>query len=360
MQQLNELQTNTLAKIHQAQTLQDLEALRLDILGKSGALTALLKGLSTLSGEERSKQGAALNVVKQAIMDALTHKKEILESEALEQQLAKERIDVSLSPNPEEKGGIHPTNKTMEELIHLFLQMGFSVAEGPDIEDDFNNFTALNIPLDHPARQDHDTFYLKGEVNGNPGVLRTHTSPVQIRTMTTQKPPIRIISPGHAFRADYDMTHTPMFHQIEGLVIDRHIHMGHLKHTVLHFLRAYFGLENLSVRFRPSFFPFTEPSAEMDIQCDRSKGSLKLGEGTDWLEVGGGGMVHPNVLRNCGIDPAEYQGFAFGFGLERLTMLKHGIPDLRDFFEADTRWLKHYGFDTFDIPSALYAAKGDK
>lgn len=358
MENLNELQQQALIKIASANSLQVLELVRTDLMGKSGSLTRLMKSLSELSPEERSAKGSYLNALKQIVATSLSQKKEALEQQALNAQLEKERIDVSLSPLREEQGSIHPNSNTIEELTHLFLDMGFAVAEGPDVEDDFNNFTALNIPLDHPARQEHDTFYVQGKVGGSPGVLRTHTSPVQIRTMVHHKPPIRIIVPGRAFRADYDMTHTPMFHQIEGLVIDKHIHMGHLKHTMMHFLRTYFGMDKLSIRFRPSFFPFTEPSAEVDIQCDRSKGSLKVGEGSDWLEVAGCGMVHPQVLKNCGIDPNVYQGFAFGCGLERITMLKHGIADLRKFFECDIRWLSHYGFDALDIPSSLYKAGG--
>ncbi len=356
MQDVNKLKDDALKAIHSAQTLQTLEDIRVEVLGKNGFLTTLMKGLGGLSPEERSQKGASLNASKEIIMEAWNAKKAALATEALNQQLAQEHIDMSLPPLPEEKGGIHPISKTIEELMHIFLQMGFDVAEGPDIEDDFNNFTALNIPLDHPARQEHDTFYVKGHIKGNPGVLRTHTSPVQVRTMTSQKPPIRIISPGRVYRADYDMTHTPVFHQIEGLVIEKDIHMGHLKFTILNFLRAYFGIKDLNIRFRPSFFPFTEPSAEIDMQWNRTTG--KLGEGSDWLEIGGCGMVHPHVLENCGIDSTQYQGFAFGCGIERLTMLKYSIPDLRNFFETDIRWLHHYGFDAFDIPSLLSLQRG--
>jgi phenylalanyl-tRNA synthetase alpha chain len=269
----------------------------------------------------------------------------------MERRLEAERIDVTLPARPERVGRIHPISQTLDEMIAIFGEMGFTVAEGPDIEDDWHNFTALNIPPEHPARQMHDTFYLPDQDGGVPTVLRTHTSPVQVRTMTAQKPPIRIVAPGRTYRSDYDMTHTPMFHQIEGLAIDTDIHMGHLKGCLMEFARAFFDIDDLPVRFRPSFFPFTEPSAEMDIGCSRAGGELKLGNHGDWLEILGCGMVHPKVLEMCGIDSSRWQGFAFGMGIERPAMLKYGIPDLRTFFEADTRWLKHYGFLPLDIPN---------
>ena len=250
-------------------------------------------------------------------------------------------------------GHIHPISQTIDEIVAIFGEMGFVVAEGPHIEEDFYNFTALNIPPEHPARQEHDTFYLPERPDGTRLVLRTHTSPVQIRTMLAQKPPIRIIVPGRTFRCDHDATHSPMFHQVEGLVIDRTTHMGHLKGCLIEFCRAFFGVDDLPVRFRPSYFPFTEPSAEVDIGCSRAGGELKIGAGGDWLEILGSGMVHPQVLKNCGIDPAEYQGFAFGMGIERVAMLKYGIPDLRTFYDSDLRWLRHYGFLPLDIPSLV-------
>jgi phenylalanyl-tRNA synthetase alpha chain len=247
----------------------------------------------------------------------------------------------------------HPNSQTLDEIVAIFGEMGFRVAEGPDIEDDFHNFTALNIPPEHPARQMHDTFYIEGRDGSGPGgmVLRTHTSPVQIRAMKATQPPLRVIAPGRTYRCDSDMTHSPMFHQVEGLVVDEHTHMGHLKGCLIEFCRAFFGVADLPVRFRPSYFPFTEPSAEVDIGCSRAGGELKLGAGGDWLEILGCGMVHPKVLQLSGVDPARYQGFAFGMGIERIAMLKYGIPDLRTFYEADLRWLRHYGFSAFDVPS---------
>jgi phenylalanyl-tRNA synthetase alpha chain len=258
--------------------------------------------------------------------------------------------------SPGAMGRIHPISQTIDEIIAIFGEMGFVVAEGPHIEDDFYNFTALNIPPEHPARQEHDTFYLPERADGSRLVLRTHTSPVQVRTMLKQKPPIRIIVPGRTFRCDHDATHSPMFHQVEGLVIDRTTHMGHLKGCLIEFCRAFFDVDDLPVRFRPSYFPFTEPSAEVDIGCSREGGELKIGAGGSWLEILGSGMVHPQVLRNCGIDPDEYQGFAFGMGIERVAMLKYGIPDLRTMYDSDIRWLRHYGFVPLDIPSPVRGA----
>jgi phenylalanyl-tRNA synthetase alpha chain len=270
---------------------------------------------------------------------------------ALNARLATERIDVSLPPRPEQRGFIHPISQVMDELTAIFGEMGFAVAEGPDIEDDFYNFGALNIPPEHPARQEHDTFYLPDRADGAKMVLRTHTSPVQIRTMQKTTPPIRIIAPGRTYRSDHDATHSPMFHQVEGLVIDEKTHMGHLKGCLIEFCRAFFGVDDLPVRFRPSYFPFTEPSAEVDIGCTRKGGELTIGAGDDWLEILGSGMVHPRVLENCGIDSTKYQGFAFGMGIERIAMLKYGIPDLRTFYDSDLRWLKHYGFVPLDVPT---------
>ncbi|MDE1932262.1 MAG: phenylalanine--tRNA ligase subunit alpha, partial [Alphaproteobacteria bacterium] len=270
----------------------------------------------------------------------------------LNARLTQERVDVTLPVDAATAGRIHPVSQTIDEIVAIFGAMGFVVAEGPHIEDDFHNFTALNIPPEHPARQEQDTFYLAATAaDGSRKVLRTHTSPVQIRTMLRQKPPIRIIVPGRTFRSDHDATHSPMFHQVEGLIIDRATHMGHLKGCLIDFCRAYFGMADLPVRFRPSYFPFTEPSAEVDIGCSREGGGLKIGAGADWLEILGCGMVHPKVLRNCNIDPDTYQGFAFGMGIERIAMLKYGIPDLRTFYDSDLRWLRHYGFVPLDVPT---------
>jgi phenylalanyl-tRNA synthetase alpha chain len=342
---LDMLRASIEAAIAEAADLRALDAVRVSVLGKSGQVTALLKGLGALPAEERRARGAEVNVLKGDIERVLEMRRVALEAFTLDARLAAERMDVSLPPRPfaptgPETGSIHPISRTMEELIALFGAMGFAVAEGPDIEGDWHNFSALNIPEHHPARQDHDTFYLTAPEGGRRPVLRTHTSPVQIRTMLTQEPPIRVIVPGRTWRADHDATHSPMFHQVEGLVIGRDITMGHLKGTLIDFLRAFFGIADLPVRFRSSYFPFTEPSMEVDIGWSRKTG--ELGQGGDWLEILGSGMVHPKVLANCGLDPRVWQGFAFGMGIERITMLKHGIPDLRPFYEADLRWLRHY------------------
>jgi phenylalanyl-tRNA synthetase alpha chain len=345
------LKGEALQAIGAASDMAALEEIRVAVLGKKGRLTALMKDLGGLAPDERKARGAALNAVKDEISALLDARKLDLQAAGLRARLEAERVDVTLPVRPEAEGRLHPISQTVDELVAIFADMGFTVAEGPDIEGDFYNFTALNIPPEHPARQMHDTFYLPDAADGTKRVLRTHTSPVQIRTMMAQKPPIRIIAPGRTYRSDYDQTHTPMFHQIEGLVIDESTHMGHLKGCLIEFCRAFFDVDDLPVRFRPSFFPFTEPSAEVDIGCLRSGGELKIGAYGDWLEILGCGMVHPKVLENCGIDSTRYQGFAFGMGIERLAMLKYGIPDLRTFFEADLRWLRHYGFLPLDMPS---------
>jgi phenylalanyl-tRNA synthetase alpha chain len=360
MESLESARADWLRQITAASSLDALEQIRVAALGRNGQVTGLLKGLGALAPDERKARGAAVNGLKEAIESALGEARDRLERASLDQRLAQERIDVTLPVKAESDGRIHPISQTIDELIAIFGEMGFTVAEGPHIEDDFYNFTALNIPPEHPARQEQDTFYLAGPEGGRPEarkVLRTHTSPVQIRTMQAQKPPIRIIVPGRTFRSDHDATHSPMFHQVEGLVIDRHIHMGHLKGCLIEFCRAFFDIDDLPVRFRPSYFPFTEPSAEVDIGCSREGGGLKIGAGADWLEILGSGMVHPKVLANCGVDPAEFQGFAFGVGIERIAMLKYGIPDLRTFYESDLRWLRHYGFAALDQPSLITGAR---
>ncbi|MEX0815574.1 MAG: phenylalanine--tRNA ligase subunit alpha [Dongiaceae bacterium] len=334
-----------------ARTVVALEEVRVAALGRKGEVTGLVKGLGALPPDERRAAGARLNELKEDIAAAIEARRAELAEADLESRLAGERVDVTLPARPEATGRLHPISQTIDETIAIFGEMGFRVAEGPDIEDDFHNFTALNMPPEHPARQMHDTFYLAEKPDGTRRLLRTHTSPVQIRTMQATPPPLRVIAPGRTYRCDSDMTHTPMFHQIEGLVIDETTHMGHLKGCLIEFCRAFFGIADLPVRFRPSFFPFTEPSAEVDIGCSRSGGELRIGAGGDWLEILGCGMVHPKVLEMCGIDPARYQGFAFGMGIERIAMLKYGIPDLRTFFEADLRWLRHYGFSALDVPS---------
>ena len=342
-QQLQQWQT----EIQASQSLRDLEELRVRLLGKSGEITSLLKTLGSLAPEERKEKGAEINHLKLVITDTIERRKAQLEEADLAERLLKEKVDVTLSIRPESIGSIHPISQVMKEIIAYFSNFGFDIASGPEIDDEDHNFSALNMPDHHPARQSHDTFYLMPDESGIRKLLRTHTSTVQIRTMRQQQPPLRILAPGRVYRNDYDATHTPMFHQMEGLVVDKGINFGHLKGTVVDFCKHFFENENLKFRFRPSFFPFTEPSAEMDIGCDRSGGGIKFGQGDDWLEIFGCGMVHPDVLKNCGIDPEEYQGFAFGFGVDRFAMLKYGIPDLRSMFESDGRWLSHYGFSPF-------------
>lgn len=347
---LDALKDELLSQVNAAGDLAALEEVRVTALGKKGRITGFMKELGGLSPDERRERGQQLNALKDEIAAAIDGRKADLARAHLEARLQAERIDVTLPIRPETEGRIHPISQTIDEMVAIFAEMGFSVAEGPDVEDDFHNFTALNFPPGHPARDMHDTFYLP-DAGDKKMLLRTHTSPVQVRTMLNKKPPIRIIAPGRTYRSDYDMTHTPMFHQIEGLVIDEATHMGHLKGCLIEFCRAFFDVDDLPLRFRPSFFPFTEPSAEVDIGCSRKGGELKLGNYGDWLEILGCGMVHPNVLEACGIDSTKYQGFAFGMGIERVAMLKYGIPDLRTFFEADLRWLKHYGFVPLDVPS---------
>ncbi|CAO3377000.1 phenylalanine--tRNA ligase subunit alpha [Azospirillum argentinense] len=347
---LDALKDELLSQVNAAGDLAALEEVRVTALGKKGRITGFMKELGGLSPDERRERGQQLNALKDEIAAAIDGRKADLARAHLEARLRAERIDVTLPVRPETEGRIHPISQTIDEMVAIFAEMGFSVAEGPDVEDDFHNFTALNFPPGHPARDMHDTFYLP-DAGDKKMLLRTHTSPVQVRTMLNKKPPIRIIAPGRTYRSDYDMTHTPMFHQIEGLVIDEATHMGHLKGCLIEFCRAFFDVDDLPLRFRPSFFPFTEPSAEVDIGCSRKGGELKLGNYGDWLEILGCGMVHPNVLEACGIDSTKYQGFAFGMGIERVAMLKYGIPDLRTFFEADLRWLKHYGFVPLDVPS---------
>ena len=349
--QIAELRTAIVGEVEAAGDLAALDAVRVEALGKKGRITERLKTLGALPAEERKAAGQALNVLKNEIEAAIAQRQDVLKLAERSARLASEKLDVTLPALARPAGHLHPISQTIEELTQIFAEMGFSVAEGPEIEDDFHNFTALNMPPDHPARQMHDTFYLSPAADGTTRVLRTHTSPVQVRTMMDMKPPIRIIAPGRTYRSDYDMTHTPMFHQVEGLVIDQSTHMGHLRGCLTEFLRAFFQIDDLPLRFRPSFFPFTEPSAEVDIGCSRKGGELKLGNFGDWLEILGCGMVHPKVLEMCGIDSTRYQGFAFGMGIERIAMLKYGIPDLRTFFESDLRWLRHYGFAFLDQPS---------
>jgi len=376
---LSALKDELTAAASGAADLAALEEVRVRALGKKGAITERMKGLGAMEPDARKAAGQALNAIRDAVNAAIEARKGALEDAELDRRLATETIDITLPVRPEREGRIHPISQTIDEVVSIFGEMGFTVAEGPDIEKDWYNFTALNIPPDHPARQMHDTFYLAATDGGrptNPAVgggaaagggegavssgddkdaggwlLRTHTSPVQVRYMEVVEPPIRILVPGRTYRCDSDLTHTPMFHQFEGLVVDETTHMGHLKGCLIEFCRAYFEVDDVPVRFRPSHFPFTEPSAELDIGCSHTRDGIKIGEGDDWLEILGCGMVHPKVLANCGIDPERYQGFAFGMGTERIAMLKYGIPDLRTFFDADLRWLRHYGFVPLEVPS---------
>ena len=351
MKEWEDQKTKLVASIHSTSTLDELEDIRITALGKKGTITGLMKSLGSLDPDKRKEAGQLLNAIKEEVASAIDVRKVTMEDAALETQLHRDRVDVTLPVRPESNGSIHPITQTIDELTAIFCEMGFIVADGPHIESDYYNFSALNIPPEHPARQEQDTFYLPPDETGTPRVLRTHTSPVQIRTMEKTTPPIKIIVPGRTFRSDHDATHSPMFHQVEGLVIDKTSHMGHLKGCLIDFCRAFFGVDDLPVRFRPSYFPFTEPSAEVDIGCTRAGGEFRIGKGDDWLEILGSGMVHPRVLSGCGINPDEYQGIAFGMGIERIAMLKYGIPDLRPFYDTDIRWLKHYGFVPLDLPT---------
>jgi len=350
-EQISSLKDGISADVHAASDLDGLEAIRVAALGKKGSVSGLMKSLGGMSPDERKVMGPALNSLKGEVADLIAARKSVLEDAALDARLAGERLDVSLPASPHANGSVHPISQVMDEISEIFASLGFDVAEGPDIENDFHNFTALNIPEEHPARQDHDTFYLQANEQGERKVLRTHTSPVQIRTMMSKEPPIRIIAPGRTYRSDSDATHTPMFHQVEGLVIDKDTHLGHLKGTLEAFLKAFFEVDAVTLRLRPSYFPFTEPSMEVDVQCSFEGGMVKIGDGNDWLEILGSGMVNTKVLEACNLDPTVYQGFAFGCGIDRLAMLKYGMNDLRAFFDADLRWLRHYGFRALDLPT---------
>lgn len=353
MSNLEQLEKEISSAIDTATDEQALEAVRVAALGKKGSISELLKNLGAMSAEERQVAGPALNGLKNRVGEALNAKKETLRKAAIAERLKHETVDVTLPvhPSPSISGRIHPISQVIDEITAIFSDMGFSVAEGPDIETDYYNFTALNFPEGHPAREMHDTFFFNPDEKGERKVLRTHTSPVQIRTMEKQQPPIRIVIPGKTYRMDSDATHSPMFHQLEGLVIDKKTTIANLMWTLEEFCKTFFEVPSVKMRFRPSFFPFTEPSMEVDIQCDRSGSEVKFGEGNDWLEILGCGMVHPNVLKNAGLDPDVYQGFAWGIGIDRIAMLKYGMPDLRAFFDTDVRWLDHYGFRPLDIPT---------
>ncbi|HEX8574319.1 MAG TPA: phenylalanine--tRNA ligase subunit alpha [Allosphingosinicella sp.] len=380
MADLEQLSGELLARIAAAPDLAAIEAERVSALGKQGQITQLLKTLGGMTPEQRQSEGPRIHALREKVAEAITERKSALELEALERRLATERLDMTLPVVAPAQGSVHPVSQVMDELAEIFADMGFSIATGPEIEDDWHNFTALNFPPDHPARAMHDTFYLRqpdrrpagsrdlGEESlggsprdpglrrddgssGEPMLLRTHTSPVQIRSMMAQKPPLYIIAPGRTYRSDSDATHTPMFHQVEGLVIDRGIHLGHLKWTLETFLKAFFERDDIVLRLRPSYFPFTEPSAEVDVGYTMAKGRRVLGGTEGWMELLGSGMVHPRVIANCGLDPDEWQGFAFGCGIDRLAMLKYGMDDLRAFFDGDLRWLRHYGFAALDVPT---------
>ncbi len=353
MSDLESLKTSLLTEIDAATDEAAIEAVRVNALGKKGSISELLKTLGKMTPEERQTRGAAINALKSEIADKIADKKAELKEAAINARLAAETVDVSLPvrQSPAEIGRIHPISQVVDEITAIFADMGFSIAEGPDIETDYYNFTALNFPEGHPAREMHDTFFLPPDEKGERKVLRTHTSPVQIRTMEAQEPPIRIVIPGKTYRQDSDATHSPMFHQMEGLVIDKSANVGNLRWVLEEFCKTFFEVDSVTMRFRPSFFPFTEPSFEVDIQCDRSGPVVKFGEGNDWMEILGCGMVNPNVLRAGGLDPDEYQGFAWGIGIDRIAMLKYGMPDLRDFFNADVRWMNHYGFRPLDLPT---------
>lgn len=354
---LDRLLEDGLHAIKATTSLDEVEQCRIAYLGKKGFISEQMRLLATMDVEGKKQFGQQINLLRDALEQALATKKQAFEEQAIAKRLQEEWVDVTLPTRAELQGSLHPIPYVIDELVAIFAAMGFSVVEGPEIEDEYHNFEALNTPAHHPARDMQDTFYLPNDANGKGRVLRTQTSSVQIRTMAQGKPPFKVVAPGKVFRSDYDLTHTPMFNQIEGLVIDKAVTMAELKACLFEFLTTFFEVEELPMRFRPSFFPFTEPSAEVDIGCQRKDGRIQIGQGHDWLEILGCGMVHPNVLRNVGVDPEEYQGFAFGLGVERLAMLKYGIPDLRTFFEADLRWLKHYGFKGIDVP---YLAGGTK
>jgi len=354
MDDLKQLETEIFARIEGAADEAALEEVRIATIGKKGSISEKMKTLGKMTPEERQTAGPALNGLKNAVTEAIAARKDILRRAAIEERLKNETVDITLPvrQSPAEAGRIHPLTQVVDEITAIFADMGFSIAEGPEIETDYYNFTALNFPEGHPAREMHDTFFFNPDSEGQRRLLRTHTSPVQVHTMESQKPPIRIVIPGKTYRCDSDATHSPMFHQLEGLVIDKSANVANLKWVLEEFCKAFFEVPSLNMRFRPSFFPFTEPSLEVDIQCDRSRpGEVLFGQGNDWMEILGCGMVHPNVLRMAGLDPNEYQGFAWGMGIDRIAMLKYGMPDLRAFFDADVRWLNHYGFRPLDMPT---------
>jgi len=348
MSDIKKIKDNFLLKLKENLDLNQVNQIKTDLFGKTGLISSQFKMMGKVPEEERKKFASDLNLVKDELQNLITAKIDDIETKEINQKLEKEKIDITLPERPFVQGKIHPVSQVIDEISSIFSEIGFSVEEGPDVENEYNNFTALNTPDNHPARDMHDTFYLddKKEL-----LLRTHTSPVQIRTMLNDKPPFKIIAPGRTYRSDSDQTHTPMFHQVEGLHIDKDINMGHLKGCLSYFIKEFFEVDKIKMRFRPSHFPFTEPSAEVDIGYEIKDGKIVIGEGDKWLEVLGCGMVHPNVLKNVKVNPDEFQGYAFGIGIDRLAMLKYGINDLRAFFDCDYRWLNHFGFDPVDVPT---------
>ena len=348
MSDLKKIKDELLLKLKSKLNLSEVNQMKSDLFGKNGLVSSQFKKIGTIAETERKKFASELNVIKDELQDLINLKIKEIENEEIREKLQKEKIDITLPERPFVRGKIHPVSQTIDELSSIFSEFGFSVAEGPYVESEYNNFTALNTPENHPARDMHDTFYLDEKKER---LLRTHTSPVQIRTMLKDKPPFKIIAPGRTYRSDSDQTHAPMFHQVEGLHIDKDINMGHLKGCLNYFIKEFFELDKIKMRFRPSHFPFTEPSAEVDIGYEMKDGKILIGEGDQWLEILGCGMVHPNVLRNVKVDPIKFQGYAFGMGIDRLAMLKYGINDLRAFFDCDYRWLNHFGFDPLDVPT---------
>ncbi len=348
MSDLKKIKDELLLKLKSKLNLSEVNQMKSDLFGKNGLVSSQFKKIGTIAETERKKFASELNVIKDELQDLINLKIKEIENEEIREKLQKEKIDITLPERPFVRGKIHPVSQTIDEISSIFSEIGFSVEEGPDVESEYNNFTALNTPENHPARDMHDTFYLDEKKER---LLRTHTSPVQIRTMLKDKPPFKIIAPGRTYRSDSDQTHAPMFHQVEGLHIDKDINMGHLKGCLNYFIKEFFELDKIKMRFRPSHFPFTEPSAEVDIGYEMKDGKIVIGEGNQWLEILGCGMVHPNVLRNVKVDPIKFQGYAFGMGIDRLAMLKYGINDLRAFFDCDYRWLNHFGFDPLDVPT---------
>ena len=349
MSDLKKIKNEFLSKLENKLNLSEINQIKSDLFGKNGLISSQFKKIGTIAESERKKFASELNQIKDELQNFINSKISEIENTTINEKLAKEKIDVTLPGRSFVRGKIHPVSQTIDEISSIFSEIGFSVEEGPDVENEYNNFTALNTPDNHPARDMHDTFYLDEKKEK---LLRTHTSPVQIRTMLKDKPPFKIIAPGRTYRSDSDQTHSPMFHQVEGLYIDKDINMGHLKGCLNYFIKEFFEIDKIKMRFRPSHFPFTEPSAEVDIGYKIKDGKIIIGEGDQWLEILGCGMVHPNVLKNVKVDPLKFQGYAFGIGIDRLAMLKYGINDLRSFFECDYRWLNHFGFDPLDVPTS--------